>query len=93
MLFEKKCKKCGSWCEGHKLVCNDCHKPLRKMRLRDRLIRLHRNDPFDLNWFEVSPTDTPVLAYSKHIARTISYALQGVAAIFTELIVIATGIY
>lgn len=93
MLFEKKCKECGTWCKGHKLVCEECHKPLRKMRLRDRLVRMHRNDPFELNWFEISPNDTPVLVFSKHIARTISYALLGIAAFFTLLIVIATGIY
>jgi hypothetical protein len=54
---------------------------------------MHRNDPFELNWFEISPTDTPVLVFSKHIARTVFYALLGVVAIFTLLIVIATGIY
>ena len=93
MLFEKKCRECSTWSQGHKLVCNDCHKPLRKMRLRDRLVRMHRNDPFELNWFEISPTDAPVLIFSKNIARTVSYALLGVAAFMTLLIVIATGIY
>lgn len=93
MLFEKKCKECGYWCKGHKLICDDCHKPLRKMLLRDRLVRMHRNDPFELNWFEISPNDTQVLVFSKHIARTISYALLGIAAFFTLLIVIGTGIY
>jgi len=93
MLFEKKCKECGKWCQGHKLVCNDCHKPLRKMRLRDRLIRMHRNDPFELNWFEVTPTDAPILVYSKNIARTVSYSLLALTAFMAILIVIATGIY
>jgi len=54
---------------------------------------MHRNDPFELNWFEINPTDTPVLVFSKHIAKIISYALLGVAALITLLIVIATGIY
>ena len=93
MLFEKKCKECGCWSQGHKLVCNACHKPLRKMRLRDRLVRMHRNDPFELNWFQVHPGDSPLLTYSKHFARTVSYALLGFAAFLTLLIVIATGIY
>ncbi|MDG1848958.1 MAG: hypothetical protein P8I82_00500 [Flavobacteriales bacterium] len=63
------------------------------MRLRDRLKRMHRNDPFELNWFKISPTDTPVLVFSKHIARVISYVLLGTAALITLLIVIASGIY
>ena len=93
MFFEKKCKECGCWCQGHKLVCENCHKPLRKMRLRDRLKRMHRNDPFELNWFETSPTDAPILVFSKHVAKVVSYALLGVAALITLLIILATGIY
>jgi Zn-dependent alcohol dehydrogenase len=93
MLFEKKCRKCGNWCEGRKLECNECHNPLRAMRLRDRLIRMRRDDPFEINWFEVSPTDAPVMVFSKYIARIVSYFLLGIAVFFTILIVIATGIY
>ena len=63
------------------------------MRLRDRLKRMHRNDPFELNWFETSPTDAPILVFSKHVAKVVSYALLGVAALITLLIILATGIY
>lgn len=93
MVFEKKCKSCGNWNEGHKLVCEDCHKPLRKMRLRDRLVRMHRDDPFELNWFKTEVSDTPVILLSKYIARVVSYTLLGIATFFIILIIIAAGIY